>query len=327
MERRPVPVARESAWDTLIHRWRAIRRGFKSRLPYVRRREYRILAERREQALDALAKRPPLATEAPIVCLHQRPAASRELCVFVSFAPTPSLKAHVAHHLRAFQAQGLDTVLVINSEHAAETFKLDPALVASCRAVFVRANRGFDFAAWAHALQQVGGSHGLDRVVFSNDSIVGPVSDADFAAIIGRVRSSACDIVGLTEAQLPLPHIQSFFLVFQHRAIQDGFLDQLMARIQNLPTKDLVIDVYETRLTRQFTEQGLRCEALFPNLGSDVHSSNDTHFRWRGLLAAGFPYVKVSVISQQRGTSALREAIPADMLNAWEAEQTQGARP
>ncbi len=313
--------------NSMYFRFRAFLWRLKQRLPYVRRREYAVMAQRYEQALLAFMAKPSMAADAEFTVLHQRGepskgGACRNLCLFVSYAPQPTVKAHVLHHIQAFRQEGFEVILILNSPHAAAHFTLDPALLAACEAICVRENTGLDFAAWAHAVDhfKLGGAD-LDRVVLANDSIIGPVSQPAFKALVDRVRASSSDVIGLTENWAPRWHLQSFFLVFQHEALRRGLFAQAMAAIQNLPNKDLVIDVYETHFTLAMKAQGLRCEALFEADPNNLYKANSIYYRWADLMARGFPYLKVSVLAEKQHDPAVRAALPAGMLQAWEREQ------
>jgi lipopolysaccharide biosynthesis protein len=303
----------------------------KQKLPYVRRREYAAIVQRYEQALLAMMAKPSMATEADFAVVHQRAedlahprGAGRDLCLFVSYAPQPTVKAHVLHHIQAFRQEGFEVLLILNSPHAPEAFTFDPALVVACEAICVRENIGLDFAAWAHAVDHFKlGAADLDRVVLANDSIIGPVSQLGFKALVDRVRASSSDVIGLTENWGPRWHLQSFFLVFQRQALQRGLFAQAMALIQNLPNKDLVIDVYETHFTLAMKVQGLRCEALFESDPNNLYKDNGTYYRWAELMERGFPYLKVSVLAEGQHNPAVLAALPAEMLQAWEREQVK----
>jgi hypothetical protein len=84
--------------------------------------------------------------------------------------------------------------------------------------------------------------------------------------------------------------------------------------MRSLPTKELVIDAYETSLTRQLERAGLRAEALFPPLYDEPRSGDATTSRWRELLDAGFPFVKASLLRDPRRAEAVRAVVPAHLL-------------
>lgn len=303
----------------LLSRWaealRRQRRALKASLPYVRRREHRIAQRKYAALIDAFSLHPRRATDARLHAL--KPLQGRlegDVCYFVSFAAKPPLKPHVLVHLDHLLRAGFKTVLVINTPCAPEAFAIDPALMGRLSAVFVRENVGFDFAAWAHMHAACGGLAPESRLLLVNDSIVGPLSEAAFTSLIARLRRSSADLVGLTENASPLRHLQSYFLAFGPQALASPAFRELFQGMQALPTKDLVIDVYETTLTKRLTDAGLKAEALFPALYDDPLSANDTTLRWEALILAGFPYLKASVLAEQRGNPRVRALVPAALL-------------
>ena len=296
--------------------FRAWRRDLKARLPYVRRREHRILQRRYAELIEGLGWTAPPAAQARLQVL--KPIATDlegDVCFFVSYAPQPALKKHVQAHLDHLLRAGVQVVLVLNTELAPQQMVIEPELLSRLSGVCVRENTGFDFAAWAHlyCLCAEQAPH-WTRLFLVNDSIVGPLNAAHFDRVMQRIRMSNADVVGLTESQSPVSHVQSFFLVFNATALRHPAVQQVFRRMLSLPSKGQVIDVYETRMTQMLRDRGLRCEALFPPLSTDPHSANDTSFRWAELIRAGFPYIKTSILDRFAGTAQLKAVVPASLL-------------
>lgn len=301
---------------TFTDSFRAWRRDLKARLPYVRRREHRILQRRYSELIEGLGWTAPPATQARIHAIKPVGAdLDGDVCFFVSHAREPGLKKHVHTHIEHLLRSNVRVVLVLNTELAPEQMQIDAELLRQLSGAYVRDNVGFDFAAWAHlySLCADQAPH-WTRLFLVNDSIVGPLNGADFDRVMQRVRHSADDVVGLTESQTPLRHVQSFFLVFNPKALRHPAVQSVFNRMLSLPSKGQVIDVYETRLTHMLTEQGLRCVALFPPLSDDPHSSNDTSFRWAELIRAGFPYIKTSILDRFDGDPQIKILVPAELL-------------
>ena len=300
---------------TFTDAFRTWRRNAKAALPYVRRREHRILQRRYSELIDGLGWTAPLATQARLQAIKPvTPGLAGEVCFFVSHAPAPRLKAHVKTHIQHLLRAGVKVVLVLNTDRAPEQMVMDAELLNQLSGAFVRENVGFDFAAWAHLYSLCEATQRWTRLFLVNDSIVGPLNPAHFDRLMERVRGSSADVVGLTENQSPLRHVQSFFLVLNPSALQSAVLRRVFQRMLSLPTKGQVIDVYETRLTHVLTQHGLRCEALFPPLSDDPHSANDTSFRWAQLIRAGFPYIKTSILNKFAGSAQLKALVPAELL-------------
>ena len=293
--------------------FRSWRRNAKALMPYVRQREYQVLQRRHSDLVDGLGWDALPATEARIHAVKSvSQSLAGEVCLFVSYAPYPRLKAHVVAHIKHLLRVGVNVVLILNTDLAADAFVLDADLLARLAGVFVRENTGFDFAAWAHVYALCDGRELWTRLFLVNDSIVGPLSATDFDRVIDRIRHATADVVGLTENRAPVRHVQSFFLVFNATALRQPVLKRIFLRMLSLPTKDQVIDVYELRLTRVLTQNGLRCVALFPQLSDDPHSSDDTSFRWDRLIRDGFPYIKTHILDKHTGDDRVTALVPAE---------------
>jgi hypothetical protein len=310
-DRSAMPEQRLSWLRRVHHGFREWRRLAKSLLPFVRRRVYRRLEQRHDElAAVFLGGMSPAASAAVRLVKDLDDSSQAEVCLFVSHAPQPVLKAHVVAHITQLCDAGVQVVLIVNTDLPLADIVIEPVLLARLGACVVRENLGLDFAAWAHGQQLFSARMRPRRLMLVNDSIVGPLEDAAYRALIQRMRACRADVVGLTENFDPRYHLQSFFLVFNERAIQP--LLQVFGRMVNMPNKDLVIDIYETRLTQHLLSCGLRCEALFPTPARSRHAPpNDTDLRWSALVAAGFPFVKASVLAKLGDDPLIDKLVPA----------------
>jgi hypothetical protein len=295
--------------------FRRLRKAVKAHLPYVRRREYRLLAERHEALIAAFTTEARAATEAQVaVPKAPEPSLAGEICLFATFAPAPGLKPHVPAHVESLAGAGFAVVLVVNTDLDPGGLRLDPALLDRLAGCIVRENVGFDFAAWAHAFSLGQGFANCTRLLLVNDSVIGPLDGHAFATLIERLRKTDADMVGLTENRMPHRHLQSYFLAFGPRALRSDAFRRAFFGMRSLPTKELVIDAYETSLTRQLERAGLGAAALFPPLYDEPRSGDDTIARWRELIDAGFPFVKASLLRNPRLAEAVRAVVPAHLL-------------
>jgi hypothetical protein len=299
-----------SPWQRLRFSLREWRRTAKSHLPFVRRRVHRRLEHARDELAQAVLAGLPHASAAALhIVKDLRSGLHGDVCLFVSYAPVATLKPHVLAHLSQLMDAGVDVVLAINTDLPLSTMALAPDLLGRLAACVVRRNVGLDFAAWAHAHAVFADRLHPQRLMLVNDSIVGPLDAQAFRSLLHRVRSTEADVIGMTENFDPRYHLQSFFLVFNAAAL--GALREVFERLVNLPTKDLVIDVYETRLTLHLAARGLRCVALFPTPARSRHAPpNDTDLRWSALIAAGFPFVKASVLARLHDDPEMQRSVP-----------------
>lgn len=295
--------------------FRRLRKAAKARLPYVRRREYRILSERHEALIAAFTTDARPATDAEVIVLRMPEASlAGEVCLFVTHATMPALKPHVRAHAESLVDAGFAVVLIANTDLDRRNVTIEPALLDRLAGCIVRENVGFDFAAWAHAYALGEGFARCSRLLLANDSVIGPLNGTAFATLIERLRACRADIVGLTENRTPHRHLQSYFLAFGPRALSSAALRGALVGMRSMPTKELVIDAYETSLTRCLERAGLSAAALFPPLYDQPGSGDDTMTRWRELIDAGLPFVKASLLRSPRHRDAVRAAIPGELL-------------
>jgi hypothetical protein len=295
--------------------FRRVRNAIKAHLPFVRRREYRILSERHEALIAAFTAEARMATDAGVAVLKW-PASSLagEVCLFVTHAPSPQLKPHVHVHVQSLAEAGFGVVLLVNTDLDRRGLLIEAPLLDCLVGCVVRENVGFDFGAWGHGYALGQGFPQCSRLLLVNDSIIGPINDRAFTAMVGRLRESRADMVGLTENRVPHRHLQSYFLTFGSRALRSDAFRVVFSGLRSLPTKELVIDAYETSLTRQLERKGLSGEALFPPLYDEPRSGDDTTRHWRELVDAGFPYVKASLLRSARHCDSVRGVVPAHLL-------------
>ena len=161
---------------------RRLRKAVKAHLPYVRRREYRILSERHDALIAAFTTEARAASEAEAAVLKAPdPSLAGEICLFATFAPTPDLKPHVRAHVESLARVGFAVVLVVNTDLDRRGLRLDADLLDGLAGCIVRENIGFDFAAWGHAYSLGQGFPRCTRLLLANDSVIGPLSEPAFA--------------------------------------------------------------------------------------------------------------------------------------------------
>jgi glycosyltransferase involved in cell wall biosynthesis/tetratricopeptide (TPR) repeat protein len=228
-------------------------------------------------------------------------APGEEAVLFVTHSATGRIKPHVAPYLRAFVSAGIKPLLIIVTDREVDVPR---ALAELAAGVIVRANAGYDFAAWAHAIHLYPELYGAATLYLANDSLIGPSSQARFDAMLARIRDSGADLIGLTASHEYRWHLQTFLLALKPRLLSSWWLHGFFDQVRILGDKDAVIRAYEVRFASAVEQSGHRTETLFPVEGA----SNPTLFDWRGLIARGFPFVK---------TLLLRGHFPEIDLTGW----------
>jgi lipopolysaccharide biosynthesis protein len=225
----------------------------------------------------------------------------QEIVLLTTYHPTGKLSRHVRHLLAAYHAAELKVLLlsVVDSLEKAEVSPLD-----DLEGHILRANHGYDFSTWAHALRLFPQLDKARTLFFANDSVFGPLDQKDFLAVIEKIRASNADLVALTDSLEISPHFQSYFFALKNRAFSK--IKPFWEKVRSFPHKKTVISQYEFAFQPFATEHGVECEALFPVAKIKGHSfrGNPTLLLWKKLIDRGFPFVKVQLVRDNlQGTS------------------------
>lgn len=184
----------------------------------------------------------------------------REVCLIVGYAPDGKLTPAAKGLIEAFSRENFDCVVCYVVPNIDIHIDLDG--VRESHGVIVRLNGGYDFAAWAAALERVPGLWAARRIVFINDSIIGPGST--FPAMIEKIRHSSADFLALVDSNEPLHHAQSFFFVLQNEALQSLAVKLFWSSVRSFEDKQAVIDSYELKMLAYLRKvAGLRIEVLY----------------------------------------------------------------
>ena len=256
----------------------------------------------RMPAPDFASSRPVAA--ARIECRKQ-PAVQTETALFVTHSPDGRLKPHVRGYLEALARESIGVILIVATE---DNFVGDePWLYELVDGLFIRANEGFDFAAWAHVLRLHREIYRAEILYLLNDSVIGPLNSALFHAAIERLRQMPADLIGMLDSHERTWHIQSYFLALKQTALRSYAWQEFVLGIVSFTDKDDVINNYEVRLAPLLAAAGLTTSPLF----AAKSNRNGAVFHWRELLAEGFPFMKIM---------AIRDEIPGSDMSGWREE-------
>ncbi len=260
----------------------------------------------RQAISSARAGSPAKPVDGARIEVRKRPRGGAETALLVTHSPDGRLKAHMRHYLQSLQREGVAVTLIVAADHG---FTEDePWLYDLLDGLYVRDNEGWDFACWAHVLRLNRAFYRADILYWLNDSLIGPVEQPAFHAVLQRVRAGGQGMVGLTASLEHAYHVQSFFLAFKPQALRSAAFQRFVLGIQSLPGKQDVIDAYELKLAAYLKAAGVPASAVFEPLGPD----NPVIHGWKALLDAGFPFLKVAVAKHDlghAGKAGWREAL------------------
>jgi lipopolysaccharide biosynthesis protein len=231
------------------------------------------------------------------------------LILFAHFDAANRVRPYIVDHLRALNALGGEIHFVSNSPlPESETIRITPFV----HRVLLRENTGFDFSMWKAAMEGLDLT-AYDEVLLTNSSITAPLHPLE--PLLKRMADVSCDFWGLTAYDRPVPHIQSYFLMFRPQVFQSKAFEAFWAGVLPYKRKEGTIHAYELGLTLFLRDSGFTGVAAFPSEQLPQGCLNDF---WMGrkprfhvrqgvnptlyygdlLLRAGMPYLKVELLKR-----------------------------
>ena len=171
-----------------------------------------------------------------------------------------------------------------------------------CDKVFYRNNEGYDFAAWRHALEQLGRDFvsTFDCLLLCNSSCYGPI--VSLSPIMRKMNAGDADFWGLYEhPQLLenniLRHLQSYFLCFKNGLLNRDEFWNFWEELKIPKTWDDAVKI-EINLTHYFEEFGFKGGSFLKSSAFNTH--NPSILEPVELLKLGFPFLKRKVFLESR---------------------------
>lgn len=225
---------------------------------------------------------------------------STEVCLFVAHAPYGQLADFTADYLQDLRRSGFCVVvcLAVNDINAA----VGCGWSKNADAVLLRENRGYDFGAWADVLRLLPQLWTVQRLLFANDSVVGPFQP--LTKIVARIRDEDAGFFALTDCTLFQYHAQSFFFGWAGRNLSSAPLRAFWNDVENLANKADVIQKYEIPLlglSEDLPDPSHQIlfgiHGIFGPLAEMLPPFSAAHHSWQALVKSGMPFVKTALLS------------------------------
>jgi lipopolysaccharide biosynthesis protein len=217
-----------------------------------------------------------------------------DVALFITFQPRGYNARHVNHYISALKEAGKKILLIkIVDEIYEPQQETSIDLADGC---MMRENHGYDFAAWAHALRLFPELYKARTLTFINDSVFGPFNQEQFEIILKKCDASNLDLIALTESCDSNHHFQSYFFWMKLGETNEPAIRAFWNSVRSMPTRQTVIIEYEMWFKEYLSKSGLKCGVLFPTTDRNAAGINPTLDRWKELIEAGFPFIKVAVL-------------------------------
>lgn len=190
----------------------------------------------------------------------------RRLGIYTVYDRDGVVDAYILYYLKALRPWVEELLVVSNGPLNEDGLAALKDL--GCR-VLIRENASFDAWGVKTGLEEVGYETlaGFDEVVISNNTLFGPVTD--LTPMFTEMSARKVDFWGITAhpgmEQDPFgcnpygcipAHIQSFFYVIRGNMLGSGAFRRFWQELPELPDYNAAVGLYETVMTRYFSEAG-----------------------------------------------------------------------
>jgi hypothetical protein len=179
------------------------------------------------------------------------------LAVLVHYDPHGEIAHHVRFTLRQLRPTA-DRLVFVTTATLTEEARQAARLADD---VIERPNTGYDFLSWRTGLRSVADWRTYERVILTNDSVVGPLLPV--ADLLARQDASGAEAFGITISPQYVTHLQSYFMAFTGSVVSDPFFAAFWEAMPALDDRERVIDEYELGLARLLGDLGTPLGAYF----------------------------------------------------------------
>ena len=189
----------------------------------------------------------PKPAETQLYQLSQVGGGGRRLCLFAGYCKDGIIPDYVIYYLKKLSMLCEIHYMADSEVSDKEIAKIQP-YVKSASAV---KHNKYDFGSWQELINMLGWDYieQFGQLIFANDSCYAPVFP--FEDMFIKMEHKNADFWGVTVYNLvKLPHVQSYFIVFNKRIIKEAAFRYFMKNIKKEKSHTEIVNKYEIRLTR-----------------------------------------------------------------------------
>ena len=211
----------------------------------------------------------------------------KSICLFSSYFNQPSIPYYVRFYLEQIIPYFSETLFITNEKELDEDSNY--FLNVNNISLLKVDNEGWDFGMWYKAIVQLDTTQ-YHQVALVNDSCILFKKPTQFFEWLKLSDADAC---GVTDSNAISYHLQSYFLVFNQKAIPEMvnyfYEHKLLKHVSE------VIETYEVGLSKHLLNKGLKLEACYST--KEYHGEfSPTFFLIENLLKKGIPMIKKKIL-------------------------------
>lgn len=169
------------------------------------------------------------------------------MCLFAGYCKNGIIEDYVVYYLKSLSKFCEIHFLADNNLPQQELSKIR-SFVKTASAF---RHQKYDFGSWQELINTLGWNYieQFDSLIFANDSCYAPVFP--FENMFKIMEHSNADFWGATvNTMVKLHHLQSYFIVFNKKIINETAFRHFMNKVKQEKTQTDIINKYEIRLTR-----------------------------------------------------------------------------
>jgi lipopolysaccharide biosynthesis protein len=250
------------------------------------------------------------------------------VALFVHWSKNDEISIHDLHVIDSLSNE-FQKVLVISNSNTNKSSRIFKSNDLHKNVYYItRPNEGYDFGGYQFGMNLLRNfSQDITELLLLNNSVF-LIKDS-LSDLMARVRSTTADITGLTSSYERRPHIQSYFLFFGPRVIQDPAIWKWFQELNTISDKQITVESLEIPMMDELSRLGYEVSAvwnfamlnkfMFSSLAANILSEfrresgvthrlqlmqkgqfhNPTHYMWAYLIELGFPFVKKDLLKSQ----------------------------
>lgn len=262
--------------------------------------KFRLTSEETQKILTSFPLER-ISIEGKYACIYDSevPFANTTTIILAHQDPKQKIDPYVLYMCQHFKMLGWKVIL----SSANPLFNIE-SISQWVDAIVIRACPGYYFTSWKAALSCFPDLLLCDELILCDDSVFGAITS--YEPMHTEMKKVICDFWGITANQHPIPHLQSYHLVFRKTALQHKAFMQFFDAVPlgNSSNDDSEL---ERNLSIWLTSNGL-CAAVFSSLPfiSDT-PLNPIIDQWKQLIDLGVPLLKKDVLQKNIHRDCLRD--------------------
>jgi lipopolysaccharide biosynthesis protein len=213
---------------------------------------------------------------------------NKKIAIFAHYDPYHIIDDYVLFYVNEIHLLGYIVIFT-----SANKIIYSEDQVSSLESIIIREGSGYDFTNWSCAFTAFPDLFLAEEILLCNDSVFGPINSLN--SVHNIMDKTDCDFWGLSDNKEIIPHLQSYYLVFKRKSIQNKIFKYYFTHNFVSNRKEAIF--LETNLTLNLFKAGLKPFSYVNSSQFPLKNINYLLFFWEPLIKLhGFPFIKRNLL-------------------------------